>query len=242
MTELAEPLQRSKGVALWRQLETRLAREIAALAPEARLPPEAELADRFGVNRHTVRQAIRALVGRGLVRVEQGKGVFVRDLIDYRLGPQTRFSANLLAAERLPHRRILELREIKADGTVAETLGLSVADLVLLVRSLGEADGVPIVVATHLLPLGRLPDARRCLMTDASFTALYRAHGHTDYRRGPTRVTARLPSAEEATLLRMSPAVPILVTESSDRTLDGAVLGTGSAAWASERVQLVLDP
>ena len=242
MTGLAEPLQRSTGVALWRQLEIRLAGEIAALEPEARLPPEAELAQRFCVNRHTVRQAIRALAGRGLVRVEQGKGAFVRDLIDYRLGPRTRFSANLLAAERVAHRRILEMQELQADGQVAAALGLNVADLVLQVRSLGEADGVPVVVGTHLLPVQRLPDARRCLAADPSLTALYRAHGHDDYRRGQTRITARLPSAEETRLLRMAPSVPVLVTESSDRTLDGTILGTGSAAWASDRVQLTVDP
>src|SRR3546814_8669073 len=45
----------------------------------ARLPTEAELAARFRVNRHTLRRAIGGLVDRGLVRVEQGRGIFVRE-------------------------------------------------------------------------------------------------------------------------------------------------------------------
>ena len=41
------------------------------------LPPETALAARFGVNRHTVRGAIAALVQEGVLRAEQGRGTFV---------------------------------------------------------------------------------------------------------------------------------------------------------------------
>jgi len=45
----------------------------------ARLPPESELAQRFGTNRNTLREAIRSLEGLGLIQVRQGDGVTVRD-------------------------------------------------------------------------------------------------------------------------------------------------------------------
>ena len=242
MIEPAGALERSTGVTLWRQLEARLAQEIAAMAPESRLPTEAELARRFAVNRHTVRQAVRALVGRGLIRVEHGKGAYVRDLLDYRLGPRTRFTANLLAAERLPSRRLLAIAEVEADAALAQAIGLTVGSALLRVHSVGEADGVPVVVGTRFLALDRLAQARARLAALPSFTALYAAHGHADYRRGPTTVTARPPTAEEAMHLRMPTGLPVLVTDSSDRTPNGIVLGVGSSAWASERMQLVIDP
>ena len=63
MEKVAARLQRGVGVALWRQIADAIRAGIAnGLADGAgRLPPEAELAERFGANRHTVRAAIAAL-------------------------------------------------------------------------------------------------------------------------------------------------------------------------------------
>ncbi len=44
-----------------------------------RLPPERQLAPRFGTNRNTLREAIRSLEAQGLVVARQGDGVRVRD-------------------------------------------------------------------------------------------------------------------------------------------------------------------
>jgi len=61
------------------------------VAPGDRLPPERELATRFGTNRNTLREAIRALEAQGLVRARQGDGVRVQDFKqtgDFGLLPQ----------------------------------------------------------------------------------------------------------------------------------------------------------
>ncbi|MFZ2099583.1 MAG: GntR family transcriptional regulator, partial [Oricola sp.] len=73
-------LERKTGVALWRQIADLIRSDIAAgvAAESGRLPPEMELAKRYGVNRHTVRAAIAALEQEGVLRSEQGRGTFVR--------------------------------------------------------------------------------------------------------------------------------------------------------------------
>jgi GntR family transcriptional repressor for pyruvate dehydrogenase complex len=48
------------------------------LAPNDRLPPERKLAVEFGVSRPIIREALRALVERGLIDVEPSRGAFVR--------------------------------------------------------------------------------------------------------------------------------------------------------------------
>ena len=86
------------GVARWQAIAARLRDDILAgrVAPGERLPNETALAGRFGVNRHTLRQAVQALVREGHLNVRQGSGTFVRELVlDYALQRRTRLSENL---------------------------------------------------------------------------------------------------------------------------------------------------
>lgn len=60
--------------------------------PGSALPSERVLCETFGVSRVSVRQAIAGLESTGLVRVEHGKGVFVRDSAnDAYVGPFSRY-------------------------------------------------------------------------------------------------------------------------------------------------------
>ena len=71
---------RSARVVIWQRIAEVLTAEISSggFPPGARLPTETALAERFGVNRHTLRQAIGALSTAGLVSVKHGRGTFVR--------------------------------------------------------------------------------------------------------------------------------------------------------------------
>jgi GntR family phosphonate transport system transcriptional regulator len=63
---------RRPGTLIWREIEEALSSDIAAgIYPAGgRLPVETDLADRFGVNRHTVRQALAALQERGAISIK----------------------------------------------------------------------------------------------------------------------------------------------------------------------------
>ena len=57
------------------------------LMPGEQLPSGSELAERYGVARATVQQAIRVLRADGLIVSRQGSGVFVRERTDPSRGP-----------------------------------------------------------------------------------------------------------------------------------------------------------
>ena len=94
---------------IWSAIADTLTAEIGAghYRPGDKLPTEAALSARFGVNRHTVRHALASLAEAGLVHSRRGAGVFVAQRpTDYPLGRRVRFHQNVLAAGQTPSRRI----------------------------------------------------------------------------------------------------------------------------------------
>jgi len=49
------------------------------LAPKSILPPETTLARKLGASRQSVREALRTLLGEGLIEIRQGDGIYVRE-------------------------------------------------------------------------------------------------------------------------------------------------------------------
>ncbi len=238
------PLARGQGVALWRQIAGALEGEIGSgrLPPGARLPTEAELSARFAVNRHTVRRAMEELQARGLVRIEQGRGSFVaEDVLDYPVGPRTRFSETIRRQNREPQGRILRLEEIDAEGVVAEALKLRRNRPVVVAERLGLVDGRPVVLGAHYFSVARFPGIARLLAEDSSITRALAALGIADYRRQSTRITARMPSVEEAALLGQARTRPVLVTESVNVDAVGEPVELSIACYAAGRMQILVE-
>jgi GntR family phosphonate transport system transcriptional regulator len=239
-----QALVRRQGVALWRQIQQALEAEIGTtrLGPGTRLPTEAELSARFAVNRHTVRRAMEELESRGLIRIEQGRGSFVaEDVLDYRLGPRTRFSEIIRRQNREPEGRLLRVAEIAAEPALADALGIRRGRPVIQVERLALADGRPLVIGTHHFPAARFAALPGLLARDPSITAALAACGVPDYRRQVTRITARLPSAEEAALLEQPRLRPVLVAEAVNTDPAGVVVDVTFARYAAGRVQLVVE-
>ncbi len=82
------------------------------LAPGARLPPEAELADVLGTSRNTVREAVRALVTARVLDVRRGDGTYVTslrpELLLEGIGAAAELMQDGFTLELVQVRRILE--------------------------------------------------------------------------------------------------------------------------------------
>ena len=244
-TDPAVPLARQDGIALWRAIAERLRAEIAAGRPAAgaRLPSEAALAARFGVNRHTLRRALEELARAGLIRIRQGRGSFVsEDVLDYTVGPRTRFSEWIRRHNKEPSGRVLRLAEVPAEPAVARGLGVAVGSPVILLERLGLADDRPVSLTAHHFPTSLGPGLLEALRTAAGITEALAAVGIADYRRAVTRVTARLATAEEAALLRTPRSRPLLIAENVNVDAAGRVVEFGLARYPTPRVQIVFEP
>ncbi len=229
--------------ALWTAIHETLSGEIAQghYAPGDRLPTEAQLAERFGVNRHTVRRALGALAEEGIVHAKRGAGVFVRHIpTPYPIGQRVRFRQNLLAAGRVPERRILHLETRAANARENDALGHPIK--VHIYEGVSLSDGVPIAVFRSVFPAARFPKLLDALRETRSVTAAFAAHGVTDYTRASTLITAKGASRTHAAILEVPQGSPILRTTGLNVDAAGAPVEWGRSWFAADRVTLTLEP
>lgn len=236
--------RRGGGERVWSQIERSLTEAITGggVKPGERIGTEHELAGRYRVNRHTVRQAIASLVARGLLRVEHGRGTFVEDLaIDYVLGRRTRFSENLAAAGVEGRHAAIDFSELRADPAVAGRLRIAAGTRVLRLQTLGEARGMPISVAEHFIPARRFAGIERHFAALGSLTRAFAEYGVRDYTRKRSLVTARLPDPRIAALLRQPAGRPVLHVEAVNADSSGRPIEFLRSDFSGDRVQLVFE-
>ncbi|WP_439574719.1 phosphonate metabolism transcriptional regulator PhnF [Phreatobacter sp.] len=236
-------LARGRGVTVWRQIAEALEAEIAAggLAPGARLPTEAQLSQRFAVNRHTVRQAIKSLVERGLVRVAQGSGTFVEARpLAYPISARTRFSEIVIGQARDPAGKLLGHRVAGADHRIAEALGLSPGAPILRLESMHFADGVPISWAVIAFPMPRFERVAEFYGASGSITAALAGCGVPDYRRAMTRVGATIADALDSARLEIAEGRPVLEIESINVDPQGVPIQWAASHFCADRVRLTV--
>ena len=228
---------------LWRAIAADLTRDIAAgcWPPGARLPTEAALSARFGVNRHTVRQALAHLVEGGLVHTRRGAGAFVAHRpADYPIGPRVRFHQNLQAAGRVPHRRILSVETRHPAPDEAQALDLPGGAEVHACDGISLADGVPLAVFRTVFPAANLPGLPDMLRQEQSITAALARCGVADYTRVSTRLSAQAATATQAAHLRLKAGDPVLQSVSLNTGPDGKPLEFGKTWFAGDRVTLLV--
>ncbi len=230
---------------VWSVISAALKAEIGAgsYAPGAKLPTEAELAHRFGVNRHTVRHALAALADSGLVQSRRGSGVFVTSVpTDYPLGRRVRFHQNVLASGRTPSRRLLRHETRPATLAEAEALALPPLSPVHVVEGISLADKRPLGLFRSVLPADRFADFPQAMARLGSITAALAEAGVADYTRASTRLTAKVADAVQAGHLQVPQGAPLLRSVTVNVDVTGRPVEFGTTWFVGDRVTLTVFP
>jgi len=238
-------MERRSGVALWRQVADRIRLGIGngTLGIDGKLPPEISLSQLFGVNRHTVRAAISALVQEGVLRAEQGRGTFIesRKRLAYPITTRTRFSTGLRDQTRA--RRIITLSHAiePAAGRVADALQLAPDAPVLRLETVSEADGRRVSRGTSWFDATRFPGFADVFAETGSITASFARFGVDDYVRRSTLVSGRHADAEDLDSLKLSPGAIVLVTIAINDDLDGRPIQFSETHFSADLVELTIE-
>ena len=161
--------------------QLRLAILRGEVAVGERLPPERELAPRFGTNRNTLREAIRSLEAQGLVVARQGDGVRVAD---YRKSGELSLLPDILRVSEGDERKrmvsdVLHMRRTMAVSVVQIAAGRARAEDIERLEGLlerqrrNEGDLLPTLL-TDLKIYEALVDATDSTMSSLLFVTLDR--------------------------------------------------------------------
>jgi GntR family transcriptional regulator len=197
---------------LYRKVADDLKAAIAkgAYPPGAALPSEAELAERYGVSRGTVRQAFAALRADGVIASRRGARRVVIG------GPRVQSFAELLSFSRwaralgeVPSGRVISLERRPATDAEATRLGLPAEAAVYHLVRVRLLSGRPVMLERAVYPerVGALV-AGLDLTRDSIAERLEQLGiAFTDAEHVIDAVSA---SAEDARLLEVRPGVPLL--------------------------------
>lgn len=139
----------------FRRLQSDLAELIASLPPESKLPAEPVLAQRMGVSRATLREAMRSFEVQGLIRRRQGVGTFVVGQV-----PVINSGLEVLESIETLAQRIglavsvkeLQVKGISASEDHAQALGVPVGTALTSVSRVIYTDTRPIACLEDVLP------------------------------------------------------------------------------------------
>lgn len=196
----------------WRQIQSELEKWLSEgrFAPGSRLPTEEELAHSFNVHRHTIRRAVEQLKHNELVRVEQGKGIYVREpSISYRIGRTTKLSRAAKILGRSLRYRLISVDPVRAIkfGT---PLGLPKGHPLIRVRMTRVLDEREIALMWCYFPLPRFAGIAQWIASTGSVSAAMKRYGVEEINRKSLRVRATSPTAQDAKVLKIERSTPML--------------------------------
>lgn len=216
--------------------------------PGSQLPTESEFQNEYGVSRTTIRAALAALAGEGLVVTRKGFGSYVRDRrplrrvssthrhASHRASGKPQFDTEAITQGQVPSRRMLRVGRGPVPADVATWLQCPAGDEAVIRERLQLLDGVPAVISASYYPLwlaagtrlespGALPEGPDNLIEDL---------GHV-FARGVELLAARMPSPDESRLLELDPGVPVVRMLHIDYDPDGRTLQVADDLYAGDR-------
>lgn len=240
-------IDKHSAIPYYRQLADILAKQIeeGVYEEKEQIPSETYLSGQYGLNRHTVRQAVNELTKRGTLYKLKGKGTFVAgssfNSVQYKLARQSRFSHNIMEMGLVPGAKILKTSEVEAPGPAAEILELKPGSKVVIIELVRYVNDEPFCAVTSYFPAARLPGLAEKLK---DFTSLYRVI-ENEYGILPCRVRstfhASFSSPEDTAVLNIPLDTPILRVDSVMKTESGIPIQYDSVRYRCDRGKIIVD-
>lgn len=184
---------------------------MTGLSFDQAIPSERELAERFGVSRMTVRQAVDQLVVDGRLYRASPKGTFVaRPKIVLKV-ELTSFTEDMRSRGLVPGSVELTRETVPATSAVARELQIRVKDPVHVLERLRTANGEPMAIERAHLPAAIAPDLLAHDLTGRSLYQILDERYGVVLDAGEQTAEASVVEPGADTLLAIPPGSPVLL-------------------------------
>jgi GntR family transcriptional regulator len=182
--------------------------------PGDRLPPERELAERYGCSLITVRRALSELAREMRIERTRGRGTTVlHPRLELDFGGSQSFTSEMQSHGLDPETRVVAARAEPAGEAVAHALGLKIEAPTLYLERLRLADGEPLLLEQVHLPAERFPGLLASDLENNSLYQLLTERYGTRVVRAREAIEPVLLRGREAKLLDQSSGRPALLVE-----------------------------
>lgn len=220
----------------YQEIADYLRRLIAASRPGDRLPSEAQLCDRFGVSRMTVRQAVQLLANERLLVRRRGEGTFTAPRVVARLlGSPLSFTESMRRRGLRASSHLLHAGWIEPSPEDLAALHLAPGSRAIVVERLRLADDLPMAIERAVAP----PACAGILEEDLEGGSLHDAFERLGRipTRAQARVSARPATDIERSLLGLGPDGVVLSERRTIDDQDGIPIEHTETLYAAERYQ-----
>ncbi|MFP5312168.1 MAG: GntR family transcriptional regulator [Actinomycetes bacterium] len=218
-----------------------LSRRISGMGAGERLPSEQELARTYGVSGMTVRRALQVLIeAKRLVGI-RGKGTFVSQPTVTKRMVMASFTDSMKAAGMTAGAKVLSASLQPADRMAADALGLRVGEQVITLSRLRSGDDTPLCLDRTTLRAEAFPGLLGEDLTGSLYEVLRTKYG-VQLSRAESRVSAVLPTPEEAVLLNIPATQPCIRVTVLSMTDDGLPGECTVSVYRGDRYELHIGP
>lgn len=220
-------------IQLMEELEEKIAKGV--FAPGDRLQSEMEMAKTYGVSIITVRNAVSALVEKGLIEKKQGKGTFVTKQ------KYTRDIKKLQSFTELCERsgvkaggKMLENKLVIPDDKTAKMLGIEKGSQAIFISRVRSADGEPVAIENNYFSL-KYAFLLGQSFDDNSLFVYMKEHSNMAVAVSEKRFELCRATAREAELLKIKKNDPLLYIKSVTYTKENEPIYVGTQIVNGDR-------
>ena len=216
------------------------------------LPSEKKLAEKYQVNRSTIRQAIDVLVEKDLVYRRQGSGTFVKEnKLNYSLNAQSNFTQNLIEIGYLPCLKIISSKLMPAPFNVANSLEIAQEELVFKIKSIRSAffcteeindnEITPLCLSTSYFIERKCPKLSSLVYQTNSIYKLLKSQYNISPYRTKNIIEVGLSNREDSQYLNIRKNSPILISISLVKDSDESFFEYTVSRFSGEMVSFEIS-
>lgn len=205
------------------------------------IPSEREYAEKYGISRMTVRQALNNLVNNGYLSRVKGKGTFV----DYKKIEQplmyvTSFTEDMLSRGLQPKTKTLHFLKKHAAAAEAEALQLEKGAPLYEIRRIRFADEEPMGLETTYLPADLVGELTEEVVNGSLYQYFEETLGYT-INNACQAIEASVVQDTEKEHLNVSSGSPVLLLEQTSYLKSGTPLEFVKSVYRADRYKFLVD-